>query len=88
MGFEIGKYKLSPDFEKKSEGEFINELRKSFKVTKKEAKEVYDKLHGNSSGRTKKDKPVDKKGNAGDAGVPGAEEAEGNTSGHTEDKAQ
>lgn len=39
-------YKFSSDFKAMSEGDFIQEIRKRFKVTKKEAKEIYNDLHG------------------------------------------
>ena len=80
-------YKFSSDFKAMSEGDFITELRKRFKVTKKEAKEAYNDLHGNSSPSPKKDKPVNKKSDTGKHSVPRAEEVKGDTVGLSEDKA-
>ena len=78
-------YKFSSDFKAMSEGDFIQEIRKRFKVTKKEAKEIYNDLHGNSTASPKKDKPVNKKINTGKNSVSGVEEVKGDTVGHSED---
>lgn len=81
-------YKFSSDFKKMSEGDFIKEIRKRFKVTKKEAKEIYNELHGNSIASPKKDKPIHEKSSVGKYSVPRAEEVEGDTVGDTEKKAE
>lgn len=81
-------YKFSSDFKEMSEGDFIEEIRKRFKATKKEAKGVYNELHGNSTASPKKDKPVNKKVNTGGDSVPRVEEVKGDTAGHSEDKTE
>lgn len=53
----VDNFKLSPDFNEKSWGEFKALLRSRYGLKVKEVKALYNKLHGNDTTDTQEDQP-------------------------------